>query len=65
MEEGYDGAGAAGAVGGKLLGAGGGGFLLMYVEPDNQNAVRTVLHDLQEVSFRFDHKGSSIIFFEP
>ena len=53
---------AAGAVGGKLLGAGGGGFLLFYVEPPKQAAVREALMELCELPFRFEPQGSKIIY---
>ncbi|PTS93924.1 GHMP kinase [Pedobacter sp. HMWF019] len=52
----------AGAKGGKLLGAGGGGFLLFYVEQDKQTAVRMALNELFELEFKFDNTGTSIIF---
>ena len=52
----------AGAVGGKLLGAGGGGFLLFYVEPDAQKGVKKALKDLLQVPFRFESFGSEVIF---
>lgn len=52
----------AGAVGGKLLGAGGGGFLLFYVEPDAQKSVKQALKDLLQVPFKFENKGSEVIF---
>jgi len=55
----------AGAVGGKLTGAGGGGFLLLFVEPDRQAAVREALGDRLHVPFRFEGEGSQIIFYEP
>ena len=58
----YEKALSASAVGGKLLGAGSGGFLLLYVEPENQDKVRTALADLQEVPFRFEGQGSTILF---
>jgi D-glycero-alpha-D-manno-heptose-7-phosphate kinase len=54
----------AGAVGGKLLGAGGGGFLLLYVEPDHQDAVRQALGSLKELPFRFDDGGSRITYYD-
>jgi D-glycero-alpha-D-manno-heptose-7-phosphate kinase len=56
---------AAGAKGGKLLGAGGGGFILFYVPPDRQDAVRASLSELIEVSFDIDGAGSSIVVYEP
>ena len=55
----------AGALGGKLLGAGGGGFILLYAELDKQAAVRYALNDLLYVPFRFDESGSDIIYYEP
>jgi len=51
-----------GAEGGKLLGAGGGGFLLFYVKEENQERLRNVLSVLKEVSFKFEDKGASIIY---
>ena len=53
---------SAGALGGKLLGAGGGGFLLLYVERQNQGAVRQALSPLREISLDFEPRGSRIIF---
>lgn len=61
----YDQALNAGALGGKLLGAGGGGFLLFYVQPEYQRQVRQALSHLMYVPFRFENRGSTIIFFEP
>lgn len=55
----------AGALGGKLLGAGGGGFLLFYVEPDKQDAVRKALDRLMEVPFAFERQGSQILYYVP
>jgi len=52
----------AGVTGGKLLGAGGGGFLLFYVKPEKQDEVRAAMSDLYELKFKFDHSGSTIIF---
>ncbi len=61
----YDAALSAGAVGGKLLGAGGGGFLLLYAEPPAQALVRRALSSLLEVDFRFENQGSQIVFYDP
>ena len=58
----YNRAVASGALGGKILGAGGGGFLLVYVRPEDQERVRTALSDFQEVAFRMDPEGSRIIY---
>jgi D-glycero-alpha-D-manno-heptose-7-phosphate kinase len=57
----YEKAMDAGALGGKLLGAGGGGCLLFYVPKQNQPAVRNALSDLYEVDFRFENEGTKII----
>lgn len=58
----YEKAIAAGAMGGKLLGAGGGGFLLFYVPEEKQQSVRNSLSELTELLFRFDFSGSTIVF---
>lgn len=55
----------AGALGGKLLGAGGGGFLLFYVEPDKQQNVIDALDDLMHVPFNFENEGTSIVHYNP
>jgi D-glycero-alpha-D-manno-heptose-7-phosphate kinase len=55
----------SGAIGGKLIGAGGGGFLLLFVPPANQKKVRTSLKKLIHVPFRFEQDGSRIIFYDP
>ena len=55
----------AGALGGKLLGAGGGGFLLFYVAPEQQQAVREALSDLMYIPFRFENGGTSIVHYAP
>ena len=52
----------AGADGGKLLGAGGGGFMLFYVQPKYQSAVRNALNGYLEVEFKIDYEGASIIY---
>lgn len=56
---------AAGAIGGKLLGAGGGGFLVFYVEPDAQSRVREALSDLLYIPFEFESDGTSVVYFNP
>jgi D-glycero-alpha-D-manno-heptose-7-phosphate kinase len=61
----YDTARRAGAIGGKLTGAGGGGFLLLFVPPERQARVRQTLPSLLHVPFRFEFSGSQIIFFTP
>lgn len=55
----------AGALGGKLLGAGGGGFLIFYVQPERQKAVRRAMKDLMYIPFEFDNEGSTIIHYSP
>jgi D-glycero-alpha-D-manno-heptose-7-phosphate kinase len=58
----YETAIAAGAIGGKLAGAGGGGFLLLFVPPDRQEDVRARLDSLIHVPFRFEFSGSQVLF---
>jgi len=58
----YEAARRAGAVGGKIAGAGGGGFLLLYVPYEKQKAVRGALSDLQELPFRLESDGTKVIF---
>jgi len=53
----------AGALGGKLLGAGGGGFLLLYVREEEQEAVRRALHGLKEIPFCFETGGARILYY--
>lgn len=61
----YDRARASGAIGGKLLGAGGGGFMLMFVTPGDQAAVKAELSDLIHVPFKFETSGSQVIYYKP
>jgi D-glycero-alpha-D-manno-heptose-7-phosphate kinase len=58
----YDRARRAGALGGKLLGAGSGGFLVFYALTDKHEAIRLALKDLRPIDFRFEPQGSKIIF---
>ena len=60
----YDCARQAGAIGGKLTGAGGGGFMLVFVPPDRHSAVSEALSQLILVPFKFESSGSQIIFFD-
>lgn len=55
----------AGAVGGKILGAGGGGFIMFLVDPEKQAAVKAALHSVLPVSIRFDNTGSKIVVYDP
>jgi len=65
IDEIYDTALKAGAIGGKLLGAGGGGFILFFVRPEEQHRVKEALKHLLYVPFRFEFSGSQIIFYDP
>jgi len=58
----YRAARRAGAIGGKITGAGGGGFLLLYCPQEKREAVRTALNHLQELPFRLEQDGSKVIF---
>lgn len=60
----HDDALSAGAIAGKLLGAGGGGFMLFFVKPKDKPAVRKRLKGLLEVGFNFDSYGSQIVFYD-
>lgn len=55
----------AGALGGKLLGAGGGGFLLFYVPPEKQAAVKEALADKMHAPFKFENEGTKVIYYSP
>ena len=61
IDRSYELAVKAGAEGGKLLGAGGGGFMLFYVKEQNHQRVRNALSDLKEMPFKFDNKGTTLI----
>ncbi len=63
IDEAYERARQAGAIGGKLLGAGGGGFLLLYVEPYNRERVLRAVPELRATDFAFEDSGSRIIFY--
>lgn len=65
IEEIYEQAMAAGALGGKVTGAGGGGFLLLFVPPSRQDKVRERLKKLIHVPFNFEYTGSQIVFYDP
>lgn len=55
----------AGALGGKLLGAGGGGFLVFYAEPDARESVRRAMSDLLYIPFEFEDGGTSVAYYDP
>jgi len=61
----YEKAIRAGAIGGKLLGAGGGGFFIFYVEPDKQKLLRAAMDDLLYVPFEFEDGGTKVIYYSP
>lgn len=63
IDEVYEVATRAGALGGKLLGAGGGGFILLYVQPDKQERVRRALCGLKEIPFQFETGGARILYY--
>lgn len=55
----------AGAIGGKLLGAGGGGFVLLFAPPERQLKIRQALKKMLEIPFKFENLGTQIIFYQP
>jgi D-glycero-alpha-D-manno-heptose-7-phosphate kinase len=65
IDEIYEAGLSAGALGGKLLGAGGGGFMLFFVPPEKREALRARLKKLLCVPFTFSSKGSEVVVYEP
>ncbi|MGO8990633.1 MAG: kinase [bacterium] len=65
VDEIYTKAVSTGAIGGKIAGAGGGGFMLLFVPPERKEQVREGLKNLVHVPFRFEGHGSQIIFYDP
>ena len=65
IDEIYEAGIKAGAMGGKILGAGGGGFILFFAEPKNHKKIRERLKSLVHVTFHFDDVGSKIVVYEP
>ena len=61
----YEEAKRAGAIGGKILGAGGGGFMLLFAKPEKHAAIREHLKNLVHVSFNFDESGSRVVLYQP
>lgn len=61
----YEAARSAGAIGGKLMGAGGGGFMLLFVPPELQSRVRARLAKLVHVPFEFESDGSRVVLYQP
>ena len=64
IDELYEIAMNAGALGGKLLGAGGGGFLVFYVQKDKQEKVKEALKDLLYIPFNFENEGTSVVYYK-
>jgi D-glycero-alpha-D-manno-heptose-7-phosphate kinase len=64
VDEIYEAAISAGALGGKLTGAGGGGFILLFVPPSKKTEIREKLNNLIHVPFKMEFSGSQIIFFD-
>ena len=65
LDEWYETGRNAGALGGKLLGAGRGGFMMFFAPPERHAAIVHALPGLREIRFRFDTNGSQIIFYRP
>lgn len=65
IDEIYNAAKSAGALGGKLLGAGGGGFMMLFAPPQAHAQIREKLKKLLNIPFRFDSEGSRIIYYQP
>ena len=65
IDQHYDEARQAGAIGGKILGAGGGGFLLLFARPEHHPAIRERLGRLVHVPFDFDDSGSRVVLYQP
>ena len=65
LDELYDAACRAGAIGGKLLGAGGGGFFLLFARPEHHQKIKERLRKVLHIPFEFEHGGSQVIFYEP
>ncbi len=65
IDEIYNVATKAGAIGGKILGAGGGGFILFFARPEDQAAIRERLKKLVYVPFNFDNSGSRVVLYQP
>ncbi len=55
----------AGAIGGKILGAGGGGFMLLFAKPEMHSAIKARLKSLVYVDFKFDESGSRVVLYQP
>lgn len=65
IDEIYAAAIKAGAIGGKILGAGGGGFMLLFARPEKHATIRVALSSLVHVAFNFDDSGSRVVLYQP
>ena len=65
IDELYSRAIKAGALGGKLLGAGGGGFLLFYCEKEKQETLKKAMEQLMIVPFNFENEGTQVLYYNP
>ncbi len=65
IDEMYQAAMQSGAIGGKILGAGGGGFLLLFAKPEKQKQIREKLNNLIHVPFNFEDSGSRVVLYQP
>jgi len=65
IDEIYEAGRSAGAIGGKLLGAGGGGFMMFFVPPERREALRSRLRKLLCIPFNFSNRGSHVVVYEP
>jgi D-glycero-alpha-D-manno-heptose-7-phosphate kinase len=65
IDDAYARARNAGARGGKLLGAGGGGFMVFYADPERHEAIKMALADMRHVPFAFEHLGTRVAFYQP
>ncbi len=65
IDEYYETAKSAGAIGGKVLGAGGGGFMLLFAKPENHAGIRDKLSKLVHVDFNYDDSGSKVVLYQP
>jgi D-glycero-alpha-D-manno-heptose-7-phosphate kinase len=65
IDEIYEAGRSAGALGGKLLGAGGGGFMIFFVPPERRESLRERLKKLLCIPFKFSTRGSHVVLYEP
>ncbi len=65
IDDAYEVALSSGALGGKLLGAGGGGFLLFYVPKEKRDSLRNALRNMVEVPFNFSRSGAQVVVYDP